>query len=261
MSLLFLTSLASPALAQQAQCDLRSEDYVEVRKTLRTLRRSQKGPVVVAGDGAACVDALDAIVKNDPTLGVRLVEAPAEDAVMHMHQSLSQGAGACGAVLHPSEAGWSLVQVGECDELEPLQPRMLSVTYWEPRGLSFRWNENLLPGAGISILLDGAYQVDDLTLGGLGPSWRVLTGFDLSEGPLSGPYVGVRGGVRNTTFTGEEDVDTLIQMVVGRKWIAGTTAIQLGGGVLIRVPMGEGIQDEVVLPSLELRFGVAPIRM
>ncbi|HHO53547.1 MAG TPA: hypothetical protein ENK18_22420, partial [Deltaproteobacteria bacterium] len=72
MSLLLLSSLAGPALAQEAHCELRSEDYTEIRKTLRTLRRAQGSAVVVAGDGAACVDALDAILRNDPTLNVHL---------------------------------------------------------------------------------------------------------------------------------------------------------------------------------------------
>ncbi len=260
MSLLLLSSLAGPALAQEAHCELRSEDYTEIRKTLRTLRRAQGSAVVVAGDGAACVDALDAILRNDPTLNVHLIDAPAGDTVTHLHEQLGHQGGGCGAVLRPSDAGWSLVQVGQCEEPQPLQPRMLTVTYWEPRGLSFRWNENILPGAGLSILLDGAYQIDETMLGEFGPSWRVLTGFDLSQGPLAGPYVGARGGVRHATFSGDEDLDAIVQMVTGRKWVAGTTAIQLGGGVLVRVPMGEGIQDETILPSLELRFGVAPTR-
>ena len=47
-----------------------------MRKSLKQLKRAQGHPVVVAGDGAACSEALDAIIANDPLLNVHRVDAP-----------------------------------------------------------------------------------------------------------------------------------------------------------------------------------------
>ncbi|MBX2803689.1 MAG: hypothetical protein KTR31_38790 [Myxococcales bacterium] len=244
------------AQAQERHCRLREADYVEIRQNLRSLRRSKGGgTLVVAGDGPSCEAALQAIIENDPLLNVRMVDAPRGEAVGYM-AGIADGSGECAAVLRPNDDGWALVSVGDCEAPRVNQPRAFTLSYWEPTGVSLRWNERLFDG--FFMLMDGAYQIDESAVGQLGPSWRVLGGVDMTRGPLSGAYVGTRLGVRHVTTREGEDTDAVLQMAVGHRWIAGTTTLQIGGGVLARVPMFEGLQRETLHPLLEIRLGVAP---
>jgi len=54
--------------------------------------------------------------------------------------------------------------------------------------------------------------------------------------------------------------DGIVQLVAGRKWIGAHWALQIGGGVMALIAMGEGIQQERLAPSVEARIGVAPRR-
>lgn len=252
------------ASSAQADCHVTEEDYQLLRKELRDLRQDFGRPLLVAGDAPQCANALEALAKNDPLLGIRVVYAEPGSARDSLGYTLQSSGAQCGAMLEPAGAiGWELVPVGLCDTPPDLDHRVFSFGYWQPVGLSARWNEQIAPG--FSLLVDGAVQAPSASLlQTAAVSWRLLGGFDMSDDSLRGNFIGLRGGLERTLAKnappGTLESTVVAQGVVGRRWIwANDLALQLGLGGVALIPEGNYTPKRAMSagPLVEVRLGLA----
>jgi hypothetical protein len=250
------------ALADDADCRVATEDYPALRQELRELRRVAGRPLHVAGDAHECEEALAALDANDPLLRLKLVEAPPGTAVANVEHSLERARRPCGAVLAPAPGGWALHEVGTC--VDPRQDpdgdrHLLTMGSWQLAGASLRYNRELSPG--FSVLADlGIEAFDPTSPLGRPVSWGWMAGFDANHDSLRGGYLGMRGGIeRLGEAPGQVAQSTIAQGIVGHRFVGRGATLQLGVGVLVRVPSGEWIGDRGlgVHPMGELRLGLA----
>jgi hypothetical protein len=153
---------------------------------------------------------------------------------------------------------------------ETVPTRLFTLAYWTERGGSLRYNGDL--GLGVSFLMDVALGFPGTDFATATPDaitanhlLRGLGGIDFAARPgLRGAYVGLRVGVDGAFVEREQgattfDTDSLLtEFVLGRKMIAREGAtLQLGGGILADIPLGEGPTPETLGPVVELRVGLA----
>jgi hypothetical protein len=252
-------AVASTASANPNDCELSESDYFTLREEIRDLRRSQGSTIGIAAEGSGCQQALDAVVRNGPFLGVRRIEA---DQPGDRYQEQ------CVAVVRPGPDGYQVDPVGSCQADSSGVTRIISVGYWMPLGASVRLNQDM--GRGVSSVVDLGWQAPDLGVNpfdlgsNLPPSGdsskvRGMLGFDLARNGLMGSYIGFRGGVEYTTpapTIGPVNATSgLVSFVLGHKWVGDGIAAQVGGGVLAAIPLGNGPEPEVLYPTVELRLG------
>ncbi|MEZ4241070.1 MAG: hypothetical protein R3F59_33895 [Myxococcota bacterium] len=254
--MLLQLALASTASAAP-DCQLSESDYYALREEIRDVRRGEGTSIGIAAEGARCQQALDAVIRNGPFLGVRRVE---DDVEGPYHEQ-------CIAVVRPGPDGYRVDRTGSCHDTGGSSPsRFVSVGYWMPLGASVRLNQDL--GRGVSSVLDLGWQAPDLGVdpmhlgenlppGGDSSKVRGLAGFDLARNGLMGSYVGFRAGVEYTTpaVSAAHATAGLVSFVLGHKWIGDSIAAQVGGGVLAVIPVGNGPEPESLYPAVELRLG------
>ena len=257
-----LLTLSAPTHAAPAavpDCALAEEDYAEIRRALKALRRAQAERILVAGSGERCSRAVADVLRNDPLLGANQVLTTDPANAREHVASVARDQGRCAGVVEPARDGWTVVAVGVCEEAQPKENRIVSVGPWLPTGASVRWNENL--AGGISLVADVAARFPEAFWDS--PEYQVLVGFDLSQGAgqLSGNYLGFRGGMQRTDLWTSPDVpsDIVVQAVVGHKWIKGPTGAQVGGGLQAIVPRYARATQHFQA-VVELRFGLASWR-
>lgn len=258
------------ASSAQADCYVTEEDYQILRKELRDMRQDFGRPLLVAGDTPQCAKAIDAIAKNDPLLGIRLVPSEPGMANDTLGHALASSGQRCGAVLAPSSGSdwsgsqWELLPIGVCETPPDTDRRVVSLGYWQPVGVSARWNEQISPG--FALLIDGAMQVPTTSITDPAlQSWRVLGGFDISNDSLRGNFIGLRGGVERKLAERKAPPDTMdssvvAQGVLGRRWIwDNDVALQLGLGGVVLVPEGNYTPGRAMSagPLFEVRLGLA----
>jgi hypothetical protein len=269
--MLFLFGVSAMA---GVDCHVTEDGYQILRHQLRTIRQTYGRPLLVAGETPQCENALEAVAKNDPLLGIRVVPRYGESARMDIGHSLDQAGQTCGAVLEAGEGGsdytgrWVLSEVGPCTPPEDTERRTLTAGYWYPTGASLRWNEEIAPG--FSLLVDGAMQLTsapytrlvstpdrEIEMGPL--SWRVLGGFDMANHSLDGYFFGMRGGLQRVQKPEKVEASTVAQAVAGRRWIWSNVALQVGLGGVLLIPEGQEIGQRAMDagPLVEIRLGLA----
>lgn len=268
--MLVLFGLHLAALATDSDCVLTEEDYPILKRELRELRSQYGRPMMVSSDTPWCENALEAIAKNDPLLGIKVAErSQGQSAREAVAYGLHQAGQECGAVLQPVPGrvgDWELVEVGRCAVPVSPEDRLLTLGYWHTGswyapGVSLRWNEQV--GEGFSFLVDGAVQLSLSPLTERGPlSWRLMGGFDMAKSSLEGYYIGLRGGLQRMDEpgpTGEVEASVVGQGIMGRRWIWDHTTMQLGVGGMVLVPEGTYTPDRRMTagPMVELRMGLA----
>lgn len=269
--MLFLFGVSAMA---GVDCHVTEDGYQILRHQLRTLRQIHGRPLLVAGETPQCENALEAVAKNDPLLGIRVVPRQGESARMDLGYGLQREGMTCGAVLEAGDGGpdhtgrWALSEVGPCTPPEDSDRRTLTAGYWYPTGASLRYNEEIAPG--FSLLVDGAMQLTSAPYERLvsrpdheietGPlSWRVMGGFDMANRSLDGYFIGMRGGLQRIQKPEQAEVSTVAQAVAGRRWIWTNVAFQVGLGGVMLIPEGHEIGRRAMDagPLVEIRMGLA----
>jgi len=238
-------------------CTFTESDYYQLRQQLQTLHKTAGRSIGVAPVTPACGEALDAVLRNGPFLGVHEIQGTTDDP--------------CVALLEPGQDGdgWQLAMNGRC-EAEPRGPaNLVSVGPWLPYGVSGRYNRDI--GGGLSLLADFGWAPprlwqDPFDFASHGndnarsSSMRFLVGMDMTERGLRGTYFGFRGGIETATPLHQVIPKYgAVSFVGGRKWISDGLALQMGGGMLCEIPMGYGgPRPSLLTPVVELRAGVAP---
>lgn len=264
-------AMAAPSIAGlpaggPRDCSLTEEDYAELRRDLRELRREAGRPIGVAAEGERCEKAILDLMRNDPFLPVELVPSSTLEVALSNHPDR------CGAILSPPAdgSGYTLAPVGACDGMVQAGSRSsFTLAYVTPVGASARVNKHI--GAGMSLLFDVAVGMNQVEDAHATPDeilaenmFRGLTGFDFAkQRGLRGAYVGLRGGVEGS-FVDQGSFDFqqgIVEFVLGRKWIAAHGfMLQVGGGIGAEIPLGEGPTPETLVPVAELRLGKANTR-
>lgn len=258
-----MLSVAIGSASAADSCRPTEDELYALRAELRAMRRDHGAPVLTAADAPYCADTLRAIAKNDPLLGVRVLDAAPGEAEGAVEAAIARQDAACGAVLTPGPGGGgALIPIGACGSRTRPERRVFTASLWALDGVSLRWNEAITPG--FSLLVDAAIRAPSLPIAGpdlaadLTRSWRVLVGADVSKRDLRGTYFGLRGGVQHVEVDGEIEASTVAQGALGRRWIGRFGVVQGGVGGRAWMPTGDNIGHRGLSlgPLAELRIGL-----